>query len=131
MNDDLGNPISTLNQNGVVFGKTLRKGMADTKRVPGPTYYNPCLGMTDAKDVYSRTNLKSSVKYSFGRAVLPWQKNVKPTPGPRTEIRDTTERQVEGKYRSAPRCRIGTAARIGVKANDIPEDTPGPGSYWI
>ena len=42
-----------------------------------------------------------------------------------------TENQVEGKYRSAPRVsvtvRIGKAVRrVGA---DLPEDTPGPGSY--
>ena len=55
------------------------QGMADTKRVPGPTYYAPRLGLVDKKDVYSKTNLKSSIQYSFGKAQLPWQKKVKPT----------------------------------------------------
>lgn len=61
-----------------------RQSIADTKQVPGPTYYNPRLGMADSKDVYSRTNLKTSIKYSFGKAVLPWQKKDKPTPGAHT-----------------------------------------------
>ena len=44
------------------------QGMADTKRVPGPTYYAPRLGMVDQKDVYSKTNLKSSVRCSLSYA---------------------------------------------------------------
>jgi hypothetical protein len=42
----------------------LVQGMADTKRVPGPTYYAPRLGMVDTKDVYAKTNLKSSIRFS-------------------------------------------------------------------
>ena len=68
--------------------------MADTKRVPGPTYYAPKLGLADKKDVYSKTNLRSSVQYSFGKAELPWQKKVKPVQGILGRVRDTTERQV-------------------------------------
>ena len=70
------------------------QGMADTKRVPGPTYYAPRLGLVDKKDVYSKTNLKSSIQYSFGKAQLPWQKKVKPTQGVRERVRDSSERQV-------------------------------------
>ena len=43
----------------------LVQGMADTKRVPGPTYYAPRLGMVDTKDVYAKTNLKSSIRFSL------------------------------------------------------------------
>ena len=68
--------------------------MADTKRVPGPTYYAPKVGLADKKDVYSKTNMRSSVHHSFGKAELPWQKKVKPTQGLIGRVRDTTERQV-------------------------------------
>jgi hypothetical protein len=68
--------------------------MADTKRVPGPTYYAPKVGLADKKDVYSKTNLRSSIQYSFGKAELPWQKKVKPVQGTLGRVRDTTERQV-------------------------------------
>lgn len=43
----------------------LVQGMADTKRVPGPTYYAPRLGMVDTKDVHAKTNLKSSIRFSL------------------------------------------------------------------
>jgi len=41
--------------------------------------------------------------------------------------------QVEGKFKSAVQIKFGSAPRIGVKVNDgsQPEDTPGPGSYWV
>jgi hypothetical protein len=107
----------------------ISQGLVDKKRFPGPTHYKPRSGMTDRKDVYSKTNLKSSIQYSFSRASLPWQKDIKPVPGSVYVMRNATENQVEGKYRSAPRVRIGKAVRrVGA---DLPEDTPGPGSYWV
>ncbi len=47
-----------------VWVRARVQGMADVKRVPGPTYYAPRLGMVDQKDVYSKTNLKSSIRCS-------------------------------------------------------------------
>jgi hypothetical protein len=86
--------LLTCGKNVSPFCCCAEQGMADTKRVPGPTYYAPKLGLVDKKDVYSKTNLKSSIQYSFGKAQLPWQKKVKPTQGVLGRVRDSSERQV-------------------------------------
>ena len=130
---ELGNAMSTISKQGCVFGRSTRRGLGDTRNMPGPTYYNVRMGIGDARDVFSKTRARTPQSFSFSREDRPFQRDKKPVQGSLAMPKGPTDREVESCFRSAPQVKFGTSRRMGGKSQggDGPENTPGPGSYLV